>query len=90
MTAYYYDVPTAEQRKASRRLLELAQEALDERQHWTNVTIRSELLWIHRQLTSAAHMALASSETYGDAWAEAGTLTIRKYIGLRKMIEHVA
>lgn len=80
---------TAEQVKNSRRLADIAQEALTERGYWQNVTIRSELLWIYRQLTEASRLALTSSETYGDSWAEAGTMTLRRYVALRKMIEHV-
>lgn len=80
---------TAEQVKTSRRLADLADETMQERQRWVNVTIRSELLWISRQLAEASRIALGSSEIYGDAWCEAGTLTLRKYVGARKLIETV-
>ena len=80
---------TADQIKNARRLNDLADEARHELHLWTDSTVRSELMHIARQLDEAGRRAITSSDIYGDAWCEAGTLTLRKYIGARKMIEHL-
>lgn len=80
---------TAEQLSGARRLFDLAEDAAAERAHWTRSPIRHELDWIAKQLHEAGRIALTSSDIWADAWAEAGVITIRKYIGMRKLIEHI-
>jgi methyltransferase-like protein len=79
----------AEHLKNAMRLYELADEARTERAKWKNTTVRSELAWISVQLERAARLALTEDEVYGDAWAEAGSLQLMKYRGLRQFRENV-
>lgn len=79
---------TADQLAGSDRLFALADEARQERKHWRESGVRHELDWIAKQLDEAGRMALTASNIWADSWAEAGVLTIRKYTGLRKLIEH--
>ena len=80
---------TTEQEKNSLRLYELADEALVERSRWAGSIVRRELLWVHVQLEYAADEALNECEDWGDAWAEAGVLTINRYKAARILIDNI-
>jgi hypothetical protein len=73
----------------SRRLYDLADEVRAERELWRVRRIRVELDHIARQLEEAARAAITASDVWADAWAEAGVITLRRYIAQRKLIEHV-
>lgn len=80
---------TADQLTGSRRLYQLAEEARIERHQWRDRHIREELAWVAAQLSEAARLSLTADENWADAWAEAGVITIRKYAGMRRLIDHV-
>lgn len=79
-----------EQIENANRLNQISEQVLEERGRWANMKIRAELLHVAEQLQAAARIALHSSDTWGQAWSEAGLLTLSKYVVLRKMIEHVS
>lgn len=81
---------SADQIKAARRILQLADEALEERDHWKNPAHRQELQWTAMQLEGAAILALTHSDIWGDAWAEAGFMVINSYKAQRKLIENIS
>lgn len=80
---------TADQAKCSRRLYDLADAALTEREQWKNPVIRYELDGIRRDLETAARHALTIDEDISDAWAEAAVILLNRYTALRKLRENV-
>lgn len=69
-------------------LYQLAERARGEATLWKSPGVRAELDHVARQIDAAARWAITEKPVYGEAWAHAATLTLRKYTGLRKFIEH--
>lgn len=80
---------TAEQVSGAHTLFNLADRVREERDKWSDTTIRNELERIARQLEHAARDALAQSDIWAEAWVEAGSKFLNLYIGRRKLIEHL-
>lgn len=74
--------------KASELLYTIAEQMRAERRLWSSPMIRLELADAAMQVDLAARQALTQDPLYGESFAHAATLTLRKYVGLRKFIEH--
>lgn len=74
--------------KASELLYTIAERMRAERKLWASAPIRLELEDAARQTDMAARHALTQTPLYGESFAHAAELTLRKYVGLRKFIEH--
>lgn len=73
---------------SSRHLYQLADRMRAEAENWKPAQIKAELGAAANQIDSAARASLHEGPDYGDSWAYAGELTLRKYIGMRKFIQH--
>lgn len=74
--------------QAAELLYQIAERARGEATMWQAPGMRAELDYVAKQIEAAARWAITEKPVYGEAWAHAATLTLRKYTGLRKFIEH--
>jgi predicted NACHT family NTPase len=74
---------------ASRLLGKIAEQYAEEIDKWASPELRGELTAAHSQIEQAERATLTEGALYGESFAHAATLTLRKYIGLRKFVEHL-
>ena len=74
----------------ARLLHTIADQFALEKTRWKARTIQAELEEHQEQIEAAArHTAVTGDAVYGEAFAYAATLTLRKYSGLRTFLEHI-